>query len=91
MAINNIKVVTGDYLFDILNGRGKVVATDHNLLEVEFDNGRRMSFDKAGYLNGQRRLFWQQPVIIDPPKDAQLWEHIKKLLTAVMTYTRSVG
>lgn len=89
--INNEPVKMGDYLYDLLNGRGKVVATDTTHLELLFDNGRRMTYDRSGYLNGVRRLFWQYPLLIDPPKNAEQWEHIKTLMRAVDVFTTKVA
>lgn len=85
--INNEPVKIGDYLYDILNHRGRVVGISDDVLEVIFDNGRRVAFTPTGYLSGTRRLFWQPPVLIDPPKDAERWEHIKNLIVAVNHFT----
>ena len=84
--INHEIVHLNDHLYDVLNGRGKVVGLDTNIIEVLFDNGRRLTFDANGCLNGSRRLFWQYPLLIDPPKDTNQWERIKRLIKAVTQF-----
>lgn len=87
--INGEVAKTGDYLYDLINGRGKVVFTDTNTLEVLFDNGRRVTYDRNGCVGGVRRLYWQYPLLIDPPRNAETWENIKTLMAAVVAFTKS--
>lgn len=85
--LNNEVVQLGDNLYDLSNGRGIVVSLSEETIEVLFDNGRRISFNKYGQLDGVRRLFWQYPIIIDPPKSLPQWEKIVNVITAVYRLT----
>ena len=89
MPIINEEVVSlGDFLYDLSNGRGIVVGLTEERIEVLFDNGRRITFNQYGQLDGIRRLFWQYPVIIDPPKSLPKWEKIVNCIVAVYKLTQ---
>lgn len=83
-VINNETVKMNDIVYDVVNGRGKVVGLSTSTIEVRFDNGRRITFSPEGYLNGIRRLFWHNPLVLDPPKSFNDWEYTKKVI--VTTY-----
>ena len=90
MAINNSEVKRSDIIYDILNGRGNVATVDTNSIEVLFDNGRRMTFDATGHLNGVRRLFWHNPIMIDPPKSPEQWGYIQNLVVNVNKFINQI-
>ena len=41
-------------------------------IAVRFDSGIRLSYDKNGQ-SGKKRLYWHNPLIIDPPKNKDKW------------------
>lgn len=86
-SLNNEVVQLNDTLYDLSNGRGTVVSLTAESIEVLFDNGRRITFNAFGYLDGMRRLFWQYPVIIDPPKSLPKWEKTVNCIVAVYNLT----
>lgn len=86
--LNNEVVQLHDTLYDLSNGRGTVVSLTEESIEVLFDNGRRITFNNFGQLDGVRRLFWQYPVIIDPPKSLPKWEKIVNCIVAVYKLTQ---
>lgn len=86
--INNEPVALGDFLYDLSNGRGMVVGLSEERIEMQFDNGRRITFNQYGHIDGIRRLFWQYPVIIDPPKSLPRWEKIVNCIVAVYNLTQ---
>ena len=83
-TINKEIIKMNDIVYDISNGRGKVVALTDSTIEVKFDDGRRISFSPGGYLFGVRRLFWHNPLVIDPPKGLNEWEYARKVV--ITTY-----
>lgn len=87
-SLNNEVVQLNDTLYDLSNGRGTVVSLTAESIEVLFDNGRRITFNNFGQLDGVRRLFWQYPVIIDPPKSLPKWERIVRCIVAVYNLTQ---
>lgn len=88
-SINDEVVKINDYLYDLSNGRGRVVSLTEDSIDVLFDNGRRITFNALGHLDGIRRLFWQYPVIIDPPKDLSNWKKIVDVIVAVYKLTQN--
>ena len=83
-TINKEIVKMNDIVYDISNGRGKVVALTDSTIEVKFDSGLRITFSPGGYLFGVRRLFWHDPLVIDPPKSLNEWEYARKVV--ITTY-----
>ena len=83
-TINKEIVKMNDIVYDISNGRGKVVDLTDSTIEVKFDSGRRITFSPGGYLFGVRRLFWHNPLVIDPPKSLNAWEYARKVV--ITTY-----
>ena len=79
-TINKETVKMNDIVYDVVNGRGKVIALTDATIEVRFDNGRRITFSPEGYLNGVRRLFWHNPLVLDPPKNLNEWEYARKVI-----------
>ena len=82
--INNETVAMGDKLYDLVNGVGKVVSISENAIEIKFDNGRRITFNQYGMLNGIRRLYWHNPIIAEPPKRLEEWNIVA--MTANVTF-----
>ena len=81
--LNGEVVQVGDRLYDIANGVGNVTVLTEKSIEVLFDTGRRVTYNQVGALNGVRRLYWQYPVFIDPPKDLSAWEKTRNALLAI--------
>lgn len=90
-SINKVEVQLNDSLYDIVNGHGKVVALTVNTVDVLFDNGRRLQFDKYGQLNGVRRLFWHAPIVLDPPKDESEWRKIVDTIATVYNLLKRIN
>lgn len=63
----------GDSVFDIINGRGTVIESTTSTITVRFNNNRKMDFTPSGEYNKTRRLFWHNPIVIAPDKDAERW------------------
>ncbi len=76
-------VSVGDSVYDIANGYGKVTDIRDRYTTVLFLNRRRITFKDNGRLNGVRRLFWHDPLIIAPPKNAARWQHLIKIVVGV--------
>lgn len=74
--LNNEVVSVNDTVYDVSNGSGTVTAVTEKTIEVLFANGRRITFNQHGSINGIRRLFWHNPIFLDPPKDFSMWQKI---------------
>lgn len=77
------EVKVGDLVIDLILGGGTVEElTSNNSMRVAFEGGRVFSFDDGVRTNsGQRRtLFWHDPVIVQPPKDAAVWGAVRSAI-----------
>lgn len=72
-TINNENVSIGDRVYDLTQGNGTVIDTTFNEIAVRFDNGVRIAFDSTGHYGGVRRLYWHNPIVVEPPKNNSLW------------------
>lgn len=81
--LNNEEVSIGDRLYDTTNGVGTVSALTDKSIEVLFADGRRITFNEHGQLNGILRLFWHYPIFLVPPKDLRQWEKTMNAMVAI--------
>ena len=88
-SLNGTEVRIGDLVYDVTNSSGKVTALTDKTIEVLFKNGRRISFNEHGQLDGVRRLFWHYPIFIDPPKDKVEWEKTLDAVKAIFNIVNS--
>lgn len=87
MAIlSNENVSVGDRVYDIARGEGSVVDIAFDDIVVRFNNGTRITFDKHGNYGGVRRLYWHNPVIIEPTKENAKWRTLTECIKAVASY-----
>lgn len=87
-TINNEIVAVGDRIYDVVQGYGKVVDTSFGDIVVRFDNGIRITFDNTGSYGGTRRLYWHNPVVIEPTKDDKFWKTLRECLLSIHSYLR---
>ena len=88
VMISNENAVVGDRVYDIVQGYGQIVDTTFNDIVVRFDNGIRITFDKDGNYGGVRRLYWHNPIVIEPTKDNRLWQTMRDCLLSIHSYLR---
>ena len=88
VMISNENAVVGDLVYDIVQGYGQIVDTAFNDIVVRFDNGIRITFDKDGNYGGVRRLYWHNPIVIEPTKDNRLWQTMRDCLLSIHSYLR---
>ena len=72
-----------DRVYDLTNGYGEVTDVAKDNFTVLFANRRRLTFDEGGLVRGVRRLFWHDPLILAPPKDAAEWQHLIRIVVSV--------
>lgn len=77
------QVHTNDRVYDLVQGYGTVIDTAFDEITVKFDNGIRISYNPKGHYGGVKRLFWHSPVVVEPPKNIEKWEALKKCLTPI--------
>lgn len=86
--ISNENAIVGDRVYDIVQGYGQIVDTAFGDIAVRFDNGIRITFDKDGNYGGVRRLYWHNPIVIEPSKDNKLWQTMRECLLSIHSYLR---
>lgn len=82
-TISNENVAVNDRVYDLTQGWGIVIDTTFNEITVRFENGLRVMFDSTGHYNGVRRLYWANPVVVDPPKSSNLWATLTECIKSV--------
>lgn len=85
-TLNNENVSINNRVYDLTQGWGVVIDTTFNDITVRFENGVRISFDSTGHYGGIRRLFWHNPIVIDPPKNNKLWKTLQDCIISVYNY-----
>ena len=88
VMISNENAVVGDRVYDIVQGYGQIVDTAFGDIAVRFDNGIRITFDETGSYGGVRRLYWHNPIVIEPPKSRAMWDTLEMCLNAIHSYLR---
>lgn len=86
VMISNETAVVGDRVYDIVQGYGQIVDTAFGDIVVRFDNGIRITFDKTGSYGGVRRLYWHNPIVVEPTKDNKLWQTMRDCLLSIRSY-----
>lgn len=87
-TLNNENVTINDRVFDVAQGVGTVLDTSFNEITVRFDNGVRISYDSTGHYGGVRRLYWHNPVVLDPPKNIRLWDTLIACIKPTYAYLK---
>lgn len=85
-TISNENVTTGDRIYDIVQGYGQVVDTAFGDIVVRFDSGIRITFDSTGSYGGVRRIYWHNPVVVEPTKDNKKWSTLRTCLLSIHSY-----
>lgn len=74
-TINGVLPSAGDIVYDILRKYGTIVHVESDYsFTVEFATGARQRYSSGGLIGGCRRIYWKDPVIVDPTKDSENWD-----------------
>lgn len=83
-------VCMGDMVYILGVGMGKVVSTNlDGGFTVRTGNGD-VYYRDGGYLGNQRRVYWNDPFIIVPPKNRRLWRSFVKIATILFGQMQEV-
>lgn len=83
LLLDDTELTLRDRVYDLTNGYGEVTDVTSHGFTILFTNRRRITFDVGGYLQGVRRVFWHDPLILAPPKDATEWQHLIRIVVSV--------
>lgn len=82
-TLDNSPINLNDSVYDLVYGVGSVTSVTDTVISVKFKNGRTLSYDVGGRINGIRRLFWHDPLIIAPPKNKRIWDTFRRIVLDV--------
>ena len=72
--LNGSPVNVGDTVYILGIGTGRVVGTDESGgFSVQAGGRGTLYYRDGGMVGNARRVYWHDPVFIDPPKDLNLW------------------
>lgn len=83
LQLDDAELKLNDRVYDLTNGYGKVSDVSDTGFTVLFLNRRRISFEVGGTLQGVRRVFWHNPLVVAPPKDEAQWQHLIRVVVGV--------
>ena len=83
LKLDGTELKLHDRVYDLMNGYGDVTETTNSGFTVTFYNRRRLTFEVGGTIGDIRRVFWHDPLILAPPKDATEWQHLIRIVVSV--------
>lgn len=83
LHLDDTELALSDRVYDLVNGYGDITDISNQGFTVTFYNRRRITFEVDGTIGGVRRVFWHDPLILAPPKDAAEWQHLIRLVVSV--------
>lgn len=82
--INGNLINVGDRVYDKNNGYGRVIDVERDQsFTVSFSKTGNKRFSQGGHFGKERRIYWHDPMVVDPMKNKALW-------TAFCTITRVI-
>lgn len=79
--IDGQPVCIGDVVYILGIGAGTVISTNiDGGFTVRTGNGD-VYYRAGGYLGNQRRVYWNDPFIVIPPKNRRMWRAFVKIAT----------
>lgn len=72
--LNGETLKLGDSVYDILHGYGVVDSVNRDgSFAVKFSEGVTQFYSRGGFIGPKRRIYWRDPITIDPPKRERFW------------------
>lgn len=73
--INGTSPVVGKQVYDMNLGYGKIISVEPDeSFVVDFGAGRRQRFSTGGFVGNIRRVYWENPVVVEPMADDTSWQ-----------------
>jgi hypothetical protein len=73
-VINGTAPKIGAQVYDILLGYGKIQSVEPDMsFVVTFSGGRQSRYSKGGYIGTSRRVYWDNPIIVEPACEDPVW------------------
>jgi hypothetical protein len=86
-TLDNSPITVGAKVFDLVHAWGEVTRVGTNTFTVAFGQ-HQVAFSFSGIAQGagRRTLYWHDPIVIAPPKDATTWGKQRHVLATVATH-----
>lgn len=84
--INGSPVNIGDAVYVLGIGSGTVTAIQNDGGFTVKTGSGSAHYRDGGYIGNQRRVYWTDPFILDPPKNRRLWRAFVKVV--LMLYSQ---
>ena len=73
--INGSVPVVGKQVYDMNLGYGKIISVEPDMaFVVDFGGNRRLRFSAGGFVGNIRRVYWENPVVVEPMADDTTWQ-----------------
>lgn len=73
--INGTSPVVGKQVYDMNLGYGKIIAVEpDDSFVVDFGARRLQRFSTGGFVGSIRRVYWENPVVVEPMSDDVSWQ-----------------
>lgn len=73
--INGTAPIIGRQVYDMNLGYGKIISVEPDMaFVVDFGAGRRQRFSAGGFVGSIRRVYWENPVVVEPMADDKTWQ-----------------
>ena len=75
MKLHGHVIAAGDAVYDMVDGLLRVVDVYPTAFAVRLKNGTFRTYDSTGLAKNRGRptLFWHNPIVMSPHKDANMW------------------
>ena len=88
--INGIAPYVGASVYDIQQGYGTIFQVEPDMsFVVDFGSGRVLRYSKGGYVGNSRRVYWKNPVIVEPVDDDRTWDTFVTIVKSVRSMLTS--
>lgn len=83
--INNKAPYINAEVYDIQQGFGTIIQVEPDMsFVVDFKGGRTLRYASGGFVGNSRRVYWNNPIIVEPEDDdRQIW-------TTFVTVTKAI-
>ncbi|ENG6450353.1 hypothetical protein ABU536_003703 [Escherichia coli] len=73
--INGVAPYVGAQVYDIQQGYGRITQVEPDMsFVVDLGGGRVLRYSKGGYVGNSRRVYWKNPVIVEPVDNDRTWD-----------------
>lgn len=89
--INGKAPYLGAELYDIQHGFGTVAQVEPDMSFVlDFKGGRTARYSSGGFVGNARRVYWNNPIIVEPEDDKDIWTTFITIVRPIYALLRTV-